>query len=52
LAAAFAGHGSVIVLELTDNEAPLEVAKKIADEPAVAVTVNDADMTILGSSGS
>jgi hypothetical protein len=28
LAAAFAGHGSVIVLELTDNEAALEVAKK------------------------
>jgi pyrroline-5-carboxylate reductase len=45
---AFAGRGSIIVFELTDNDAALSVAQKIAEETGRCVTVRDADMNMIG----
>ncbi|WP_271525078.1 hypothetical protein [Bradyrhizobium sp. CCBAU 53380] len=47
--AAFAGRGSLITLELTDNDAALGIAQKIADETGRRVTVRDSDMNVIGS---
>lgn len=46
---AFAGQGSVIILELADHDAALAVAKKIAEETGRRVTLRDAGMDVLGS---
>jgi len=45
---AFDGRGSLIVLELTDNDAALSVAYRIADETGRCVTVRDGDMNVIG----
>ena len=42
---AFSGQGSIIVLELADEDAALRVARKIAQETGRRVTVRTADMT-------
>jgi hypothetical protein len=44
---AFSGRGSVIILELADEDAARKVAHKIADETGRCVTVRDADMVLL-----
>ena len=46
-AAAFSGKGSLIVLELADEEAAKKVARRIALETGRAVTVQTEDMRII-----
>lgn len=45
--AALAGQGSIIVLELTEEQAALKVARKIARETGRRVTVRRADMALI-----
>jgi hypothetical protein len=45
--AAFSGRGSIIILELADEDAAKKVAQKIAHETGRGVTVRDADMNII-----
>jgi hypothetical protein len=45
--AAFSGQGSSIMLELADESAAVEVARKIAHETGRAVTVRDADKKLI-----
>jgi hypothetical protein len=44
---AFAGRGSVILLELADEVTARKVARKIADETGRRVTVRYADMILI-----
>ena len=44
---AFAGQGSLIVLEYTDAEAAKKVARKIAQETGRCVTVHGEDMRVI-----
>ncbi|WP_049823938.1 hypothetical protein [Bradyrhizobium sp. WSM2254] len=46
---AFAGKGSIIVLEFTDEDAVLKVARKIALETGRSVTVRGEDMRVISS---
>jgi hypothetical protein len=45
--AAFSGKGSIIVLEYTDEDAALKVARKIAEETGRSVTVRREDMRVM-----
>ncbi len=45
--AAFSGQGSIIMLELADEDAALRVAYKIARETGRAVTVWDANLGLI-----
>jgi hypothetical protein len=45
--AAVSGQGSLIVLELSDEDAALKVARKIARETGRGVTVRRADMALI-----
>jgi hypothetical protein len=47
--AAFSGKGSIIVLEYTDEDAALKVARKIAEETGRSVTVRREDMRVISS---
>jgi len=47
--AAFSGEGSIIVLEYTDEDAVLRVARKIAEETGRSVTVRREDMRVISS---
>jgi hypothetical protein len=47
--AAFSGKGSIIVLEYTDEDAALKVARKIAEETGRSVTVRHEDMRVISS---
>jgi hypothetical protein len=47
--AAFSGEGSIIVLEYTDEDAALKVARKIAEETGRSVTVRREDMRVISS---
>jgi hypothetical protein len=44
---AFSGMGSIIVLEMEDENAAIKVARRIARETGRCVTVRDADMTLI-----
>lgn len=44
---AFAGEGSMIVLEFSDEEPAIKLAEKLARETGRCVTVRDADMTLI-----
>ena len=44
---AFLGQGSIIVLELMDEEAAISLARKIAHETGRGVSVRDAEMGII-----
>ncbi|WP_156434950.1 hypothetical protein [Bradyrhizobium lablabi] len=44
---AFAGQGSVILLELADEATARKVARKIANETGRRVTVRDADLILI-----
>jgi hypothetical protein len=43
---AFSGQGSIIVLELADEDAAIKVARQIANETGRGVTVRNADMLL------
>jgi hypothetical protein len=45
--AAFSGKGSIIVLEYTDEDAALKVARKIAEETGRSVAVRREDMRVI-----
>ncbi|WP_246788431.1 hypothetical protein [Bradyrhizobium sp. CCBAU 53421] len=45
---AFSGNGSIITLELTDEDAALRVAAKIASETGRSVTVRKENMEVVG----
>jgi len=45
--AAFSGQGSVIVLEMMEQDAAVKLARKIARETGRGVTVRDADMALI-----
>lgn len=45
--AAFSGQGSIIVVELPDEEAARRLARKLAQETGRQVTVRDAEMDII-----
>jgi hypothetical protein len=47
--AAFSGKGSIIVLEYTDEDAALKVARKIAEETGRSVTVRREEMRVISS---
>jgi hypothetical protein len=47
--AAFSGKGSMIVVEYTDEDAALKVARKIAEETGRSVTVRREDMGVISS---
>ena len=47
--AAFSGKGSIIVLEYTDEDAALKVARKIAEETGRSVAVRREDMHVISS---
>lgn len=47
-AAAFSGRGSIILLELTDEDAAMRVARKIASETGRTVTVRKENMHVVG----
>ncbi|WP_342712768.1 hypothetical protein AAFG13_17390 [Bradyrhizobium sp. B124] len=47
--AAFSGKGSIIVLEYTNEDAAMRVARKIARETGRAVTIRSEDMRVIGS---
>jgi hypothetical protein len=47
--ASFSGKGSIIVLEYTDEDAALKVARKIAEETGRSVTVRREDMRVISS---
>lgn len=44
---AFSGQGTLIVLELADEDAARRVAQKIARETGRSVTVRDADFAVI-----
>jgi hypothetical protein len=44
---AFSGQGSIIVLELADEDAAIKVARQIANETGRGVTVRNADMLLV-----
>jgi hypothetical protein len=47
--AAFSGKGSIIMLEYTDEDAALKVARKIAEETGRSVTVRREDTGVISS---
>jgi hypothetical protein len=47
---AFSGRDSIIVLNLADDDAALEVARKIARETGRGVTLRRADMALIATS--
>ncbi|MCP1838386.1 MULTISPECIES: hypothetical protein [Bradyrhizobium] len=46
---AFSGTGSIILLELTDEDSAMRAARKIAAETGRRVTVRKEDMQIIGT---
>jgi Tfp pilus assembly protein PilP len=45
--AAFSGQGSIIGLEMADEDAAVKIARKIARETGRIVTVRDAEMAVI-----
>jgi hypothetical protein len=43
----FGGRGSIIMLELADDDSAKKVAQRIATETGRRVTIRDADMTVI-----
>ncbi|WP_194461727.1 hypothetical protein [Bradyrhizobium sp. CCBAU 53421] len=46
---AFSGSGSIIMLEMTDEDEALRVAAKIASETGRSVTVRKENMQVIGT---